>query len=225
MVTDDGEVVGLVSAGVTLDRLWDSIVPRLVVVGVATLLAFGAGAVAATLLARRLDRITDSRGPDELAHLFAAHEAVLHSVEEGMLLIEGGTVVLANDEALRLLGATDLAAPFAVADPRLSPRCATCWPVRPPRARSAWATACCSWGGRRPRRVAGAWARWSRCATAPSCSGSPASCPRCGPSPRRCAPRRTTSATACTPSPPSSSWAAATRPCASWPGSATWASG
>ncbi|MFI6426451.1 ATP-binding protein [Promicromonospora sp. NPDC050880] len=121
VVTQDGEVVGMVSAGVTLDRLWDSIVPRLLVVGVATLLAFATGAVAATLLARRLDRITESRGPDELAHLFAAHEAVLHSVEEGMLLVEHGTVVLANDEALRLLDVPDLAAPFAVTDPRLSP--------------------------------------------------------------------------------------------------------
>ncbi len=121
VVTDDGEVVGMVSAGVTLDRLWDSIVPRLVIVGVGTLLAFGTGAVAATLLARRLDRITESKGPDELAHLFTAHEAVLHSVEEGMLLVEDGTVVLANDEALRLLDVPDLTAPFAVADPRLSP--------------------------------------------------------------------------------------------------------
>ncbi|MGI5191280.1 ATP-binding protein [Promicromonospora sp. CA-289599] len=121
VVGDDGEVVGMVSAGVTLDRLWDSIVPRLVIVGVGTLLAFGAGAVAAALLARRLDRITESKGPDELAHLFTAHEAVLHSVEEGMLLVEDGTVVLANDEALRLLGVPDLAAPFAVADPCLSP--------------------------------------------------------------------------------------------------------
>lgn len=120
-VVSDGEVVGMVSAGVTLDRLWDSIVPRLVIVGIGTLLAFATGAVAATLLARRLDRITESKGPDELAHLFTAHEAVLHSVEEGMLLVEDGTVVLANDEALRLLDVPDLAAPFAVAEPRLSP--------------------------------------------------------------------------------------------------------
>ncbi|MFI8526167.1 ATP-binding protein [Promicromonospora sukumoe] len=121
VTTDDGEVVGMVSAGVTLDRLWDSIVPRLVIVGVGTLLAFGTGAVAATILARRLDRITESKGPNELAHLFTAHEAVLHSVEEGMLLVEDGTVVLANDEALRLLDAEDLTTPFAVDDARLSP--------------------------------------------------------------------------------------------------------
>lgn len=121
VVDAGGAVVGMVSAGVTLDRLRDSIVPRLVIVGIGTLLAFATGAVAATLLARRLDRITESKGPDELAHLFTAHEAVLHSVEEGMLLVEDGTVVLANDEALRLLDVPDLAAPFAVADPRLSP--------------------------------------------------------------------------------------------------------
>ncbi|WP_369372396.1 ATP-binding protein [Promicromonospora sp. Populi] len=120
VVTEDGEIVGLVSAGVTLDRLWDSIRLRLVIVGIGTLLAFGVGAVAASLLARRLDRITESKGPDELAHLFTAHEAVLHSVEEGLLLVEDGTVVLANDEALRLLEVPELAAPFSVTDERLS---------------------------------------------------------------------------------------------------------
>ncbi|MBL0886005.1 sensor histidine kinase [Myceligenerans indicum] len=116
VVSDDGEGVGMVSAGVTLDQLWDSIGPRLLIVGTGTLLAFGAGAAAAYLLARRLDRITASKGSEELARLFAAHEAVLHSVEEGLLLVEDGTVVLANDEALRLLGIPDLTAPFAMAD-------------------------------------------------------------------------------------------------------------
>lgn len=120
IVSDDGEIVGLVSAGVTLERLWDTVVPRLVIVGAGTLVAFGAGAVAAALLARRLDRLTESKGPDELAHLFTAHQAVLHSVEEGMLLVEDGAVVLANDEALRLLDVPDLSTPFAVADERLS---------------------------------------------------------------------------------------------------------
>lgn len=119
VVSDDGQVVGMVSAGVTLDRLWDSIGPRLVIVGIGTFLAFGAGAVAAFLLSRRLDRITASKGPEELAHLFAAHEAVLHSVEEGLLLVADGAVVLANDEALRLLGVPNLTAPFPVADSRL----------------------------------------------------------------------------------------------------------
>lgn len=119
VMSDDGEIVGMVSAGVTLDRLWDSIGPRLVIVGVGTFLAFDAGAVAAFLLARRLDRITASKGSDELAHLFAAHEAVLHSVEEGLLLVEDGVVVLANDEALRLLGVPELVPPFAVTDERL----------------------------------------------------------------------------------------------------------
>lgn len=118
-VVADGEVVGLVSAGVTLERLQDSIVSRLVIVGVGTLLAFGAGAVAAAFLARRLDRVTGSKGPEELARLFAAHEAVLHSVEEGLVLVADGQVVLANDEALRLLGLSELTVPFAVGDARV----------------------------------------------------------------------------------------------------------
>ncbi|WP_345752674.1 sensor histidine kinase [Microbacterium rhizophilus] len=113
-----GEVVGLVSAGVTLQSVTASILTRLQIVGVFTVVVLGLGALAAWGLFRRLNRVTDGRDADELARLFAAHEAVLHSLEEGLLLIErrtgeAGRVVLANDQAARMLG-IDRPPPFAV---------------------------------------------------------------------------------------------------------------
>ncbi|MDI6944743.1 sensor histidine kinase [Microbacterium barkeri] len=123
-VADDGEIVGLVSAGVTLENVTGSILLRLQLVGLATLAVVGLGALATILLFRRLYRVTDGRDPDELARLFAAHEAVLHSLEEGLLLVErprsdgAARVVLANDQAGVLLGIAE-EPPFAVDDPAL----------------------------------------------------------------------------------------------------------
>jgi two-component system CitB family sensor kinase len=118
-----GEVVGLVSAGVTLQSVTESIVTRLQIVALFTVVVMGLGALAAFLLFRRLDRVTDGRDADELARLFAAHEAVLHSLEEGLLLIERrpdgpARVVLANDQAARMLG-IDRPPPFGVDEPWL----------------------------------------------------------------------------------------------------------
>lgn len=122
-VYDGDEVVGLVSAGVTLQNVTETILVRLQIVGLFTVVVVGLGALAAFGLFRRLDRVTDGRDADELARLFAAHEAVLHSLEEGLLLIERrpgepDRVVLANDQTGRLLG-VDRPAPFAVDEPWL----------------------------------------------------------------------------------------------------------
>ena len=122
-VRADGEIVGLVSAGVTLQSVTASILTRLQLVGLFTVVVIGLGAAAAWMLFRRLERVTDGRDADELARLFAAHEVVLHSLEEGLMLIErragaSARVVLANDQAGRLLG-IDRSPPFAVDDPAL----------------------------------------------------------------------------------------------------------
>ncbi|MGW7259797.1 SpoIIE family protein phosphatase [Streptomyces sp. NPDC054834] len=105
-VTDArGRVVGLVSAGITVKnvlRMWIPQVP----------IAFGAGALAlalagtgTTLVARSLLRQTRGLAPAELAGMYDHHEAVLHAVREGVLITDAeGCLVLANDEAARLLG-------------------------------------------------------------------------------------------------------------------------
>ncbi|QCR18697.1 sensor histidine kinase [Agrococcus sp. SGAir0287] len=115
-VVVDGEVVGLVSGGVTIAQVSGEVVTRLVVVAIVLVAAVLLAALAAWLLARRLRAATGGRGVEELARLFAAHEAVLHTVDDGLLLVEGGRVVLANDRARTLLGLDDVDLPVAVDD-------------------------------------------------------------------------------------------------------------
>lgn len=110
----DGEVVGLVSGGVTIAQVSGEVVSRLVTVALVLVGAVLLAALAAWLLARTLRRATGGRRVEELAHLFAAHEAVLHSVDDGVVLVEGDRVVLANDRARTLLGMGDVALPVAI---------------------------------------------------------------------------------------------------------------
>ncbi|MFC7431074.1 MULTISPECIES: ATP-binding protein [unclassified Agrococcus] len=113
-VVVDGEVVGLVSGGVTIAQVAGEVVSRLVGVALVLVAAVLLAALAAGLLARSLRRATGGRRVEELAHLFAAHEAVLHSVDDGVVLVEGDRVVLANDRARTLLGMGDVALPVGV---------------------------------------------------------------------------------------------------------------
>ena len=57
------------------------------------------------LVSRRLRRQTHGMGSDDIERLRSSHEAVLHSVREGLLVVDpDGRVGVANDEARRLLG-------------------------------------------------------------------------------------------------------------------------
>ncbi len=99
-----GQVVGLVSAGITIDRVSSASDHQLpIVLGTAGLaLALATGGTA--LVSRRLRRQTHGLDPGEMTRMYEHHDAVLHSVREGVLIIGGdGRLVLANDEARRLL--------------------------------------------------------------------------------------------------------------------------
>lgn len=101
---DDGRVIGLVAAGVTVANISDALVPRLGgVVGLA-LVIVAVSALFTWLLSRYLDRVTAGRGPEELARVFASYAGVLHSVHEGLVVVDrSGSVVLHNDRAAELL--------------------------------------------------------------------------------------------------------------------------
>lgn len=105
-VTDSrGTVVGLVSAGITVKNVAGLWLPQLPII-----LGSGAAALAlamtgTTLVSRRLRRQTHGLAPAELAQQFEHHDAVLHAVREGVLITRAdGRLLLANDEARRLLG-------------------------------------------------------------------------------------------------------------------------
>ncbi|MFT7766008.1 ATP-binding protein [Clavibacter tessellarius] len=99
-----GGIVGLVAAGVTVDRVSEVLGARLpgllgTVGALALLLAAGA-----VLLSRSLERTTWGLGPEEMARMLAYYESVLHSVGEGIVLVDRDRrLVLHNDQAAELL--------------------------------------------------------------------------------------------------------------------------
>ncbi|PPH37487.1 histidine kinase [Rathayibacter sp. AY1E3] len=113
----DGAVVALVSAGVTLSAVDASFAARVQVVAWGALGAVALGALGSWLLARYLRRVTGGRGPEQMSQVFAYYESVLHSVREGLLLVDDrGRLVLANDHALELLGLEGVRTPVPVAE-------------------------------------------------------------------------------------------------------------
>ncbi|MBF4461461.1 MULTISPECIES: ATP-binding protein [unclassified Rathayibacter] len=112
-----GTVVALVSAGVTLSAVDASFASRVQVVAWGALGAVALGAIGSWLLARYLRRVTGGRGPEQMSQVFAYYESVLHSVREGLLLVDDrGRLVLANDHALELLGLEGIQTPVPVAE-------------------------------------------------------------------------------------------------------------
>ena len=100
----NGKIVGLVAAGITQETLaqrwraqWPSIVA--LTVGALVLSLLGVWAIR-----RRLLRQTRGLRPDELRVMYEHHDAILHSVSEGLIVLDRDGVVVVNDEARRLLG-------------------------------------------------------------------------------------------------------------------------
>ena len=105
-VKDDGGAVrALVSAGVTVRTVDVAVEGRLAGIAAVALILMLGGSLAAWLLGRYLRSVTRGWGPEQLAQLFAYYESVLHSVREGVILIDtNGKAVMYNDQAAELLG-------------------------------------------------------------------------------------------------------------------------
>lgn len=108
-VTDtSGNIVGLVSAGVTRAKISEQFVRGLPMIFAVALAGFAAAAAGSVLLSRRLRRQTLGMAPDQLRTMYGHHEAVLHSIGEGLVVFgEGERAELVNDEARRLLDLED----------------------------------------------------------------------------------------------------------------------
>ena len=103
----DGRVVGLVSAGITQQTLaenWYAQLPLILLVAATTVVA---AVVGMWLVRRRLLRQTGGLSPRELRVMYEHHDAVLHSISEGLVVVENERAVLINDEARRLLDVSD----------------------------------------------------------------------------------------------------------------------
>ncbi|MFD8330415.1 SpoIIE family protein phosphatase [Streptomyces lydicus] len=100
----DGKVIGLVSAGITIKKVSGVVDDQfpLLFGAAAGVLVLALGGTA--LVGRRLRRQTHGLDPAEMTRMYEHHDAVLHAVREGVIIVGGdGRVLLANDEARRLL--------------------------------------------------------------------------------------------------------------------------
>jgi len=98
-----GQIVGLVSAGITTQTLaqhWRAQWPVIVAISLGALAISMVGVWA---IRRRLLRQTHGLRPDELRVMYEHHDAILHSVSEGLIVLDRDGVALVNDEARRLL--------------------------------------------------------------------------------------------------------------------------
>ncbi|MEV6121292.1 sensor histidine kinase [Streptomyces sp. NPDC052077] len=130
-VEDDGRVVGLVSAGIRVEEISRlaraELTTLLQVAGAALLL----GAVGTHVVNSRLRRHTHGMNADQLSRMHDYHQAALHAVREGLLMLDGRyRVALVNDGGRELLGlhadtvgapVAELGLPAPLTDALLSP--------------------------------------------------------------------------------------------------------
>ncbi|MFD4950644.1 SpoIIE family protein phosphatase [Streptomyces sp. NPDC058451] len=118
----DGKVVGLVSAGITTRNVGGLADRQLPVVLSAAAVALALATAGTALVTRRLLRQTHGLGPREMTRMYEHHDAVLHSVREGVIIVgDDGRLLLANDEARHLLGLPEDAERRPVLDLGLDP--------------------------------------------------------------------------------------------------------
>ncbi|MFJ3814934.1 ATP-binding protein [Streptomyces sp. NPDC090056] len=101
----DGRVVALVSAGITIERISAQVreqVTALLGMAGAALALGGAGTY---VVNARLRRHTHGMNATELSRMHDYHEAALHAVREGLVMLDGRRrIALINDGARELLG-------------------------------------------------------------------------------------------------------------------------
>ncbi|MGF1425438.1 SpoIIE family protein phosphatase [Kitasatospora sp. LaBMicrA B282] len=101
----DGSIPALVSAGLRVNNVTaadNRQLPLILGTGAAAVVVATTGTA---LIARRVKRQTRGMDPGELARMYEHHNAVLHAVREGVVIVgQDGQLLLANDEARELLG-------------------------------------------------------------------------------------------------------------------------
>ncbi|MFC5169096.1 sensor histidine kinase [Streptomyces mutomycini] len=104
-VRDGDRIVGLVSAGITVERVSTQVREQLGALGTAAGAALTLGALGTYVINARLRRHTHGMNAGELSRMHTYHEATLHAVREGLLMLDGQRrVALINDAGRELLG-------------------------------------------------------------------------------------------------------------------------
>ncbi|WP_433463791.1 ATP-binding protein [Spirillospora sp. CA-128828] len=97
-------VVAMVAVGITVKVISAELRQRLLSLAVVAMIVLAVGVTGSYLVSERLRRQTRGVAPRELREMFEYYQAILHSVREGLLILDRtGRVVLCNDAAHDLL--------------------------------------------------------------------------------------------------------------------------
>ncbi|GHA83448.1 MULTISPECIES: sensor histidine kinase [Streptomyces] len=106
-IRDGDRIVGLVSAGITVERVSTQVREQLGALGMAAGAALALGGLGTYVINARLRRHTHGMNARELGRMHDYHEATLHAVREGLLMLDGQRrIALINDAGRELLGLT-----------------------------------------------------------------------------------------------------------------------
>ncbi|MBA4862680.1 sensor histidine kinase [Streptomyces sp. PSKA54] len=101
-------IVGLVSAGITVDEISARVRSQLTALFGVAVGALVLGGIGTYVVNARLRRHTHGMNATELSRMHAYHEAALHAVREGLLMLDGQRrIALINDGGRELLGVSD----------------------------------------------------------------------------------------------------------------------
>ncbi|KUJ64510.1 histidine kinase [Streptomyces albus subsp. albus] len=104
-VRDGDRITGLVSAGITVEEISARVRSQLLALLGVALAALALGGVGTYVVNARLRRHTHGMNAAELSRMHDYHQATLHAVREGLLMLDGRRrVALVNDGARELLG-------------------------------------------------------------------------------------------------------------------------
>ncbi|MER7485011.1 sensor histidine kinase [Streptomyces sp. NPDC126497] len=106
-VRDGDRITGLVSAGIRVEEISQRARGQLTALLAVAAGALGLGAIGTYVINARLRRHTHGMNATELSHMHDYHQAALHAVREGLLMLDGQyRVALINDGGRELLGVT-----------------------------------------------------------------------------------------------------------------------
>ncbi|WP_455754233.1 sensor histidine kinase [Streptomyces erythrochromogenes] len=102
---DGGRIVGLVSAGITVRAISDRLGAQLAALVWVAGGALALGGAGTYVVNARLRRHTHGMNAAELSRMYDYHQAALHGVREGLLMLDGQRrITLINDAGRELLG-------------------------------------------------------------------------------------------------------------------------
>ncbi|MEU8777555.1 sensor histidine kinase [Streptomyces sp. NPDC048606] len=105
LIGADGRIVGLVSAGITVRAISDRLAAQLTALGWVAAGALALGGAGTYVINARLRRHTHGMNAAELSRMYDYHQAALHGVREGLLMLDGRRrITLVNDAGRELLG-------------------------------------------------------------------------------------------------------------------------